>query len=57
MMRAGRGAGRKVPKNMRLLPLPPYSPELNPMENIGEELREKSFCGRRRSINEMLMGN
>jgi len=33
----------KVPKNMRLLPLPPYSPELNPMENIWDELREKSF--------------
>jgi len=33
-----------VPENIRLLPLPPYSPELNPVENIWEELREKSFC-------------
>jgi len=32
-----------VPENMRLLPLPPYSPELNPVENIWEELREKNF--------------
>jgi transposase len=32
-----------VPKNIKLLALPPYSPELNPVENIWEELREKSF--------------
>lgn len=32
-----------IPKNMRLLPLPPYSPELNPVENIWEEIREKGF--------------
>lgn len=37
------GKELKIPKNMRLLPLPPYSPELNPMENIWDELREKSF--------------
>ena len=24
----------KIPQNMKLLPLPPYSPELNPVENI-----------------------
>jgi transposase len=35
-----------VPKNMRLLPLPPYSPELNPVENIWEELREKGFANK-----------
>lgn len=40
------GKNLKVPKNMRLLPLPPYSPELNPMENIWAELREKSFHNR-----------
>jgi putative transposase len=28
-----------VPKNIVLLPLPPYSPELNPMENVWEFLR------------------
>jgi len=25
------------------LPLPPYSPQLNPVENIWHELREKWF--------------
>ena len=28
-----------VPANITLLPLPPYSPELNPMENIWDYLR------------------
>ncbi len=28
-----------VPDNITLLPLPPYSPELNPMENVWEYLR------------------
>ena len=32
-----------MPNNMKLLFLPPYSPELNPVENIWEELREKGF--------------
>jgi hypothetical protein len=32
-----------VPENMRLVPLPAYSPELNPVENIWEEVREKGF--------------
>jgi putative transposase len=32
-----------VPINMRLLPLPPYAPELNPVEHIWDELREKAF--------------
>lgn len=35
-----------VPQNMKLLSLPPYSPELNPVENIWEELREKNFHNR-----------
>jgi len=38
-----RSAALAVPANMRLLHLPPYSPELNPVENIWEELREKHF--------------
>jgi DNA-binding transcriptional LysR family regulator len=29
----------EVPNNIVLLPLPPYAPELNPMENIWESLR------------------
>jgi transposase len=32
-----------VPGNIRLLYLPPYSPELNPKENIWDEIREKIF--------------
>ena len=35
-----------IPANMRLLPLPPYSPELNPVEHIWDDLREKSFHNR-----------
>jgi hypothetical protein len=38
-----RGSGLVVPENMKLLALPAYSPELNPVENIWEELREKWF--------------
>ncbi len=32
-----------IPENMILIKLPPYSPELNPVENIWDDLREKSF--------------
>ena len=32
-----------VPDNITLLYLPPYSPELNPKENIWDEIREKIF--------------
>jgi transposase len=35
-----------VPENMRLLPLPPWSPQLNPAEHIWDELREKWFANR-----------
>lgn len=35
-----------VPANMRLLLLPPYSPELNPVEDIWDDLREKWFANR-----------
>jgi hypothetical protein len=31
---ASAGPATQVPENMTLLPLPPYSPELNPMEKI-----------------------
>jgi len=33
----------RVPKNITLLFLPPYSPELNPVEHIWEHLRENYF--------------
>jgi hypothetical protein len=32
-----------VPDNMRLLPLPPYSPELNPAEHVWEYIRENDI--------------
>lgn len=32
-----------MPVNLRLLFLPPYSPELNPQEHVWDELREKYF--------------
>jgi transposase len=34
-----RGERLQVPENITLLPLPPYSPELNPMENVWDYLR------------------
>jgi transposase len=33
----------EVPKNIRLVSILPYSPELNPTEHIFDELREKYF--------------
>jgi putative transposase len=36
----------RVPETMRLLPLPPYSPELNPVEGIWLHLRENYFGNR-----------
>lgn len=36
----------RVPQNMHLLSLPPYAPELNPVEHIWDELREKYFHNR-----------
>lgn len=29
-----------LPQNVRLLPLPPYSPELNPVERVGDLIRD-----------------
>ncbi len=47
------GAGRhqmggklRVPQNVSLLPLPPYSPELNPVENIRQFLRQSRLSNR-----------
>jgi len=36
----------EIPGNLRLVSLPPYSPELNPIEHIWDDLREKSFHNR-----------
>ena len=36
----------KIPDNMRLLSLLPYSSELNPVEHLWNELREKFFHNR-----------
>ena len=33
-----------TPDNITLLPLPPYAPELNPMENVWEYLRANKLC-------------
>jgi transposase len=35
-----------LPANLRLWPLPAYAPELNPVEHLWDELREKSFHNR-----------
>ena len=35
-----------VPGNITLLPLPPYSPELNPVENIWQYLRQNFLSNR-----------
>jgi transposase len=35
-----------IPDNIRLLSLPPYSPELNPVEHVWDDLREKEFHNR-----------
>jgi transposase len=35
-----------IPENIVLLPLPPYSPELNPVENIWAFLRSNYLCHR-----------
>jgi transposase-like protein len=41
-----RSAALQVPANMHLLALPPYAPELNPVEHLWDELREKHFHNR-----------
>ena len=39
-----KGGKLQVPDNITLLTLPPYSPELNPMENVWEFLRANKLC-------------
>lgn len=38
------GGNLNVPDNITLLHLPPYAPELNPMENVWEYLRANKLC-------------
>ena len=33
----------EIPENMTLVPLPPYSPELNPQENVWSQIKEEGF--------------
>jgi transposase len=40
------GGKLKLPDNISLLHLPPYSPELNPVENIWEYLRQNQLSNR-----------
>jgi len=36
----------KVPENVTIVPLPPYSPELNPVENLWHYLRSHYWANR-----------
>lgn len=40
------GGSLEIPGNISLLALPPYSPELNPVENIWQYLRQNHFANR-----------
>jgi len=46
--RAGwhRSNNLRIPENIRLLWLPPYCPQCNPVEHIWDEIREKWFANR-----------
>jgi transposase len=37
------GGRLRLPPNIALLPLPPYAPELNPMENVWDYLRDNKL--------------
>ena len=34
----------ELPGNLQLVSLPPYCPQLNPQENMWDDMREKFFC-------------
>ena len=46
----------KVPQSITILPLPPYSPELNPMENLWHFLRSHYGSNRAHEDYEALVG-
>jgi transposase len=50
-----RAKGLQVPENIRLLPQPAHSPELNPAEHLWEELREKALPNRSFSSLDLLI--
>lgn len=35
-----------IPLNIRIIEQPPYSPEVNPVENVWDDMREKFFCNK-----------
>lgn len=39
-----RAKALRIPPSIRLARLPPYSPELNPVEHVWDEVREKGFA-------------
>ncbi|NOR71936.1 MAG: IS630 family transposase [Methylomarinum sp.] len=36
----------EMPKNISIVPLPPYSPELNPVEQVWQQLRQRDLANR-----------
>ena len=38
-----RSSALRIPENIELFPLLPYTPELNPIEMLWDEIREKGF--------------
>ena len=40
------GGRLRLPDNISLLPLPPYSPELNPVENVWQFMRQNNLSNR-----------
>jgi transposase len=46
-------ADLKVPDNMRPVRLPPYSPELNPVDHLWDEIREKWFPDRSQQVRDV----
>ena len=36
----------RIPANLSILPLPPYSPELNPVEQVWQQLRQSDWANR-----------
>jgi hypothetical protein len=50
-----RGKKLVVPDNISLLSLPPYSPELNPMENVWDYLRQNKLCAQAWDTNDDIL--